>query len=1145
MAEVTAMRNNGLPYPVYGMPWAVTFPILDADGDPVTGATGLDSEVSKNGDTFADCTNEATEIATSSGIYYLLLTATEMTADCVSVIVKTSSTGAKTTILTFYPRKLIQIASGTSQGGDTGYITLAAGTVTFNNQFTGCLCIATIDTLIEARVLGACTASNQQCAVSPGWNVAPDADDTYAIYLPEGMLVHQSNLTTILGTSLTETVAGYLAAGVKKLLDVAAPVFTLASVNQTGDASAKLGTPIALNGGTATIAGMLTKMVDDNGGASFVSATDSLNKLSTTVVAGTTSTVNANANTETTGTLVSGTSASTYLSNNVSWTTAPVTPAVAESGTLLSPFGLNVNLKYTLTASQTINSVTIRGYFQNATGSARYCNVYAYNYATSSWDMLSDSSTRMNHATSNQPYTYGLTGQHVKPDAGGDGQYSVRIGFKSPSVTTGDRLNVDQCVVNITTAGPSAADVAAATKAAMTTDILRILDRVDFQRGHHTVAGATYYVDGTGGSDLNSGTRASPKKTLSAALALCNSNTHDEIVLLPDIAGGPTTVTESSTINVTKNYVQIRGPGRDMVVTLTGAGNVFNITANGVGMSGFRVATVSGASSGVVVSAADFVRLERLWIESAHQDAVQLSVANNTEIVECKLFTAARDGVRIDSGSGTGNYNIVQNCVIRDSVGSAVNLIGSDASNCRIQHNTIRGNAVGLTVGSGVVGTVFTDNRMIANTVPISDAGTSTLSQWNFPEPGYSGGAVYVKASGQSGASPGVNGTATNPCPWADAVTIAAEENISEFHILNGETVSLTGDTINKTLLGDNWTLVLNNRNVSGSHFEGAEVSGIGTTTAQATFERCTINAGTTLGPSKFTHAGFQTTSGSKFTAGSAGEYVFVDCYSEVAGSGAPYFTFAGTGGTTTANFRRWSGGSNITLDSNCTATMEVVTGGGQTITTGGANVEIRGIPRSVTLVVSGSETCQFDGVTGPINVSGAATAATVNLYGVTGLVTSTATGCTVNNLAASQATLNVDSAGVSTLLNRVPQVIPMGQVGGSGPYLVQSDIKAVAEDTSAATALKDALASEVGGTVNDGSPTVSGFITSLQPADAQFYTNQFLVFTSGTLTGQARKIGTCTLTGGYLTVAWATGEDALTAAPANGDGFRITGRAK
>lgn len=78
------------------------FPILDADGDLVTAAGGLDSNVSIDGGTFAACTNEATEIATSSGMYYLNLTAAEMNGDVIAVIVKTSTSGAKTTALVFY-----------------------------------------------------------------------------------------------------------------------------------------------------------------------------------------------------------------------------------------------------------------------------------------------------------------------------------------------------------------------------------------------------------------------------------------------------------------------------------------------------------------------------------------------------------------------------------------------------------------------------------------------------------------------------------------------------------------------------------------------------------------------------------------------------------------------------------------------------------------------------------------------------------------------------------------------------------------------------------------------------------------------------------------------------------------------------------
>jgi hypothetical protein len=76
--------------------FTVVFPIFDADGDLVSGAASLDSEVSKDGGTFTDCTNEAGEIATSSGMYSLVLTSTEMNADIVATITKTGTAGAKT-----------------------------------------------------------------------------------------------------------------------------------------------------------------------------------------------------------------------------------------------------------------------------------------------------------------------------------------------------------------------------------------------------------------------------------------------------------------------------------------------------------------------------------------------------------------------------------------------------------------------------------------------------------------------------------------------------------------------------------------------------------------------------------------------------------------------------------------------------------------------------------------------------------------------------------------------------------------------------------------------------------------------------------------------------------------------------------------
>lgn len=110
--------SDAKPIPQKNVAYRVTFPIFDADGDLVTGAAGLDSEISKDGGTFADCTNEATEIATSSGMYYLDLSSTEMNADTVAIIVKTSTSGAKTTPIVMYPEEAGNIRVNVTQWKD-------------------------------------------------------------------------------------------------------------------------------------------------------------------------------------------------------------------------------------------------------------------------------------------------------------------------------------------------------------------------------------------------------------------------------------------------------------------------------------------------------------------------------------------------------------------------------------------------------------------------------------------------------------------------------------------------------------------------------------------------------------------------------------------------------------------------------------------------------------------------------------------------------------------------------------------------------------------------------------------------------------------------------------------------------------------
>ena len=166
--------TDAKPVPQKNVAYRVTFPILDADGDLVTGATALDSEVSKDGATFADCTNEATEIATASGVYFLDLTSTEMNADTVAIIVKTTSVGAKTTTIVMYPEEAGDIrVNVTAYGGTAG--TFSAGRPEVNTSHVS----GTLQTAGDIKA--SITALNNISAAQVNAEVVDAlATDTYA-----------------------------------------------------------------------------------------------------------------------------------------------------------------------------------------------------------------------------------------------------------------------------------------------------------------------------------------------------------------------------------------------------------------------------------------------------------------------------------------------------------------------------------------------------------------------------------------------------------------------------------------------------------------------------------------------------------------------------------------------------------------------------------------------------------------------------------------------------------------------------------------------------------------------------------------------------------------------------------------------------
>jgi len=84
--------------------FTLVFPIYDVSANLVSGATGLDSEISKDHAAYADCTSEAVEIGTS-GTYWITLTGgagNEMDADHILYKVTSTTTNAKPTVRELY-----------------------------------------------------------------------------------------------------------------------------------------------------------------------------------------------------------------------------------------------------------------------------------------------------------------------------------------------------------------------------------------------------------------------------------------------------------------------------------------------------------------------------------------------------------------------------------------------------------------------------------------------------------------------------------------------------------------------------------------------------------------------------------------------------------------------------------------------------------------------------------------------------------------------------------------------------------------------------------------------------------------------------------------------------------------------------------
>lgn len=182
---MAASASDAHPFPIYNARFRVIFPLLDADGDLVTGAATPDSEISQDCGTFADATNEMTEIATSSGIYYLDLVAGELDTKSTAIIAKSATAGMKTTPIILYPVRLPVIRTGTAQAGSASSITLDSGASAITDYYVGCYVNITNDSPSnaqgQARKITAYDGSTKVATVEGTYGTNPSSASTFEI----------------------------------------------------------------------------------------------------------------------------------------------------------------------------------------------------------------------------------------------------------------------------------------------------------------------------------------------------------------------------------------------------------------------------------------------------------------------------------------------------------------------------------------------------------------------------------------------------------------------------------------------------------------------------------------------------------------------------------------------------------------------------------------------------------------------------------------------------------------------------------------------------------------------------------------------------------------------------------------------------
>jgi hypothetical protein len=172
---------------------------------------------------------------------------------------------------------------------------------------------------------------------------------------------------------------------------------------------------------------------------------------------------------------------------------------------------------------------------------------------------------------------------------------------------------------------------------------------------------------------------------------------------------------------------------------------------------------------------------------------------------------------------------------------------------------------------------------------------------------GYSNGAIWVNTNASNtNVVPYVDGTADNPVStWAAALTLSGLLGMKRFELIDGSTITLTGNSDYYDIIGYGSTVALGGQSISGALFEGASITGndSGTNAVPARFRNCSMGS-CTLGIFRMNSCPLTGT----ITLAQAGTYILNQCLCSCSGGSNAIIDMGAAVGNTTCSVRFWAG---------------------------------------------------------------------------------------------------------------------------------------------------------------------------------------------------------------------------------------------